>query len=479
MRETHLISIFVIIFVLAVLFVARVIYSKEEAFSVSPDVFDINKDYFMGDIVKKVNDDGAVFLYIGGPGLARTWKGYPLDRTPPWYVLESKTIDFCKPGVFNQGKIYESGDVVMGSNKKKYVLAKRIGNAGDFGPESNWQQREDYWTELSAGANQKLCSSGTSVTVSDPLLYDNSIIYKIGDIVKYTPPGTTTQSTYITRNNLSGSGYIPGQNESWVLIPSPNLLCGPSLYSNIKKYNRGDIVKATDNNKYIMTNNSNQQVNVTPPNDSVWTPISSNSNKNLCPKGDGPPPPPSAEELAEAAAATAAAQAQARATADAQARASAQAAADAQARASAQAATEAQARASAQSAADAQARAQAQVAAQSRVTVQSQAAAQPQVAAQSQSQIQVADRSTITCPTGVNPKIAIKSSTLTASCPKKATPLLIPVSQAPENSAELATVDCSDNSSPTITFKGAVLNAVCPKKVKPTSTFMRNTRFKA
>jgi hypothetical protein len=91
----------------------------------------------------------------------------------------------------------------------------------------------------------------------------------------------------------------------------------------------------------------------------------------------------------------------------------------------------------------------------------------------------LAVKSTISCATGAKPKISIKSSTLTASCPKKAIPLVSIVSEAPENIEELTIADCSNNSKPTITFKGAVLNAACPKKILATSSMVRNTRFKA
>lgn len=126
------------------------------------------------------------------------------------------------------------------------------------------------------------------------------------------------------------------------------------------------------------------------------------------------------------------------------------------------------------------AKAAAEAAALAAAEAKAKAAAEAAAAAKAKADAEaLAVKSTIRCATGATPKIVTKSSTLTASCPKKATPLVSIVSEAPENIEELTIADCSNNSKPTITFKGAVLNAVCPKKVLATSSMMRNTRFKA
>jgi len=126
------------------------------------------------------------------------------------------------------------------------------------------------------------------------------------------------------------------------------------------------------------------------------------------------------------------------------------------------------------------AKAAAEAAALAAAEAKAKAAAEAAAAAKAKADAEaLAVKSTIRCATGAAPKIVTKSSTLTASCPKKATPLVSIVSEAPENIEELTIADCSNNSKPTITFKGAVLNAVCPKKVLATSSMMRNTRFKA
>ena len=267
MKNKALIGLFLLIIIFLLILIIYKNRFRNEAFMNSPGPYDNGKVYTLGDVV--IHDD-IIYIMKDGIGAA----GYAPPRPNNWAPLPSANL--CTPVEYDNGKVYKVGDLVS-KDAVIYVMIDGIGAAGYAPP------RPTNWTPVSLDSIKTLCVAAAPAPVvpgKSVVAYDNSKVYKLGDIVIHD------EIIYIMKDGIGAAGYAPPRPNNWAPLPPVNL-CTPVEYDNGKVYKVGDLV-SKDAVIYVMIDGIGA-AGYSPPRPTNWTPVSLDSIAAFCPV----PAPPS------------------------------------------------------------------------------------------------------------------------------------------------------------------------------------------